>query len=707
MAGGNVGVRLTLDAGQMKSQVSDITKQLQQMNEALAEATQAGDWGNVATLSSAMSNLQDTKTSMNREVESVAKQQQSTNAKPANTIVNAANNAQNYVQTFAQGNYASTAISGMKGIGGTLRNVGSDTGGVLGGLATAGGVLALVTGAAMAGGKALADKYEEQLPAIDSFNALYGKNVGTNSYQENSFQGFEYYKKVADKYSKDTGKTNAEFLQLSNNLSRYGVSNAEIAMKKTQDDIKWANYTNGNLDLIQQITGMSSRYGMQGNAMQQAYAGVRATGLAKGQTDEFLNSMLRVMQEGISKGFVLGADEIAGNMSMLYKLSGNNEMWQGENGASKLSTINSAFENATALQSSEDMIIFNVAQKMLDGKSLEERQKILGKNATVTGGYTDTLQLMEQGLKNPELLQGVFDTIGQLDGKNKDALASRFASMFGLNYTQAAQMVTISENYSAQKAKDPNFSFNSYAEEVNSIFTAHDFKSDKTQAQNSKNELEKVIAETGKGVNALATKGLEELTNISSKLDNVLAKMLVDKDEIKEASEGLFSKSENKNKKALQDLIVTDMSNGETRDKAMQALGMLSSLTEEEKAYANATNFFNNPDNFYNVDKLKLPKWFTTDEDDSYDKNVISRLSENVGVSIKSRSLKNVIENAAENDSDGGKIITIAELQEIINAIDKVRISNEEGQAMQAAMQQDIKQREALGATTINIEVNE
>ncbi len=681
MAGGNVGLRLTLDAGQMKSQVSDVTKQIQQMNEALKEATEAGDWGNVAALSSAMSNLQDARSSMayqarseEAQVTKAAKEQRAANAKPGNTIVNAANNAQGYVQTFAQGNYAGAAISGMKGLGGSLRDLGGDVNGGLGKLLGFLGVGGLVAGAAMAGGKALTDQYEAQLPVIDSFNALYGHNVGTNSYKENSNQGFDFYAKAAKEYAKDTGKSTAEFMQLSGNLSRYGISNADAAMRKTQDDIKWANYTGGNLDLIQQITGMSSRYGMKGDAMQQAYAGVRVTGLAKGQTDEFLNSMLRIMQEGISRGFVLGADEIAGNMNMLYKLSGNSALWQGENGASRLSQMNNAVSSATALESTDDMIVFGVAQQMLDGVSVEDRQKLFGiENAT--GGYTDILQLMEHGI-NDQMLKGIFDTVGQLDGQDADSLTGRFKSIFEVgSYSDAAAITGMYNTYQKEKENNPDFDFSIYSKQINNLKTAHDFTSDRTESQNATNVMVETVARMGMGVEDIKLKGLQELSGISGKLDSIVAKMLVDKNEIKEATEGLFGKSEGKAKTALKNKLVADMENPETRNSAMQAISMLQGLSEEQQAYANLTNLFNDTDNIYSIKDVVLPEWFKADENGSYE-NALYAYRQNAGYSKNDfyrGVIGNAISKAEDSKSEEGKVITISEVQRIVDAINELK----------------------------------
>ena len=75
--------------------------------------------------------------------------------------------------------------------------------------------------------------------------------------------------------------------------------------------------------------------------------------------------MSRILEEGIAKGFVKSSEQIAGNMAMLYKLSGGSALWQGQQGANRLSQMDNAIANATNLQTVEDVISFGVVRDIL------------------------------------------------------------------------------------------------------------------------------------------------------------------------------------------------------------------------------------------------------------------------------------------------------------------------------------------------------
>ena len=342
----NTSIKMSMDVSDLKEGASSAAAEIKRLTEAMKEASQAGDWGQVATLSKAMDNLQSYRRDVTREANAAAVEQQHNALMPS--IVNAGNAGSTAIQNLARGNYAGSAISAVRGTGSAMGALGKAVGGIAGGALSVLASAGLLTGAGLAAGNALSEQYEAQMPAMDMLNALWGRNIAGNSYSQNSKQGLDFYLQ-AQRSAAGTGLSTADFMQNAANFARYGAGSSR-SMALARDAAQWANYTGGNMELFQQIAGLSERYGRGGeSALQAAYAGAKATGLGKGQTDEFLQSMLRVMEEGISQGFTRGAEEISANADMLYKLSGGSTMWSGEQGMNRMGRMNSAIANATSL----------------------------------------------------------------------------------------------------------------------------------------------------------------------------------------------------------------------------------------------------------------------------------------------------------------------------------------------------------------------
>jgi hypothetical protein len=153
------------------------------------------------------------------------------------------------------------------------------------------------------------------------------------------------------------------------------------------------------------------------------------------------------MADGIAKGFVRSTEEIAGNMAMLYRLSGGSPLWQGEQGAQRLNQMNAAISNATNLQSVEDVISYSVARDMLGsgGDRKANYLKYGGKEEMYTNTYIDEMLLLERGV-SADMLKGQWEAVRKLDGGNNAAMIERFKNMYGLNYTGASQVWAMMQN---------------------------------------------------------------------------------------------------------------------------------------------------------------------------------------------------------------------------------------------------------------------
>jgi hypothetical protein len=116
------------------------------------------------------------------------------------------------------------------------------------------------------------------------------------------------------------------------------------------------------------LSTMSARYGA-GDALKMGWAGLQASGMSPGQYNEYLRAMQRVMEDGISKGFVRSSEQVAQNLTMLASMTGNDPLWQGENGARRLSEMNAGLEGATGLSSTSDILAFRAAREIAEKKN--------------------------------------------------------------------------------------------------------------------------------------------------------------------------------------------------------------------------------------------------------------------------------------------------------------------------------------------------
>lgn len=298
---------------------------------------------------------------------------------------------------------------------------------------------------------------KEATPTIDSLS-LYG--------ELNQGNAIENSRKVRDDYSRmariisegNTGYSTNEGVEVKNQLAQYGFKqeNAELDANSI---LKWQRATGAGRNELLDFVGYAARYGgsqSATNSLGAAYGGLAASGMEKGQLSEFLRGIQSAMEEGVSKGFSISAEEISRNMSFFSKLTGNNAMWSGENAAKKISGINSSIENSTNLDSVAAVMNYQVAQRVINdigfddyvGKfDMGKKQKGL---SLATGTPLDVFMAMEKGLK-PETVGATmtalqqqfgltFGSDGSIGGDVLSA-ATMLSQMWGLNNTGSVQML--------------------------------------------------------------------------------------------------------------------------------------------------------------------------------------------------------------------------------------------------------------------------
>lgn len=298
---------------------------------------------------------------------------------------------------------------------------------------------------------------KESVPSIDTLS-LFGNLNQTNA-TGNSRNLLENYSNAANLVSAGgTGYAVNDLIESENEYAKYGLSQKN-AESNANSILKWQRATGAARNELIDFTGYTMRYGASGSATEAlgaAYGGLQSSRMEKGQLTEFLRGMQSIMEEGISKGFVIGAEEVSRNMAFLSKLTGGNAMWSGENAASKISGINSSLEQSTSLDSVASVLNLQVAMRNI-GNTQSEFDDYVGKfkagNKDIslyTGTFLDPLMAMEKGLK-PETVANSMESLqkmynigfgadGTLTGDIGSA-ATMLSQMWGLNNTGAVQVL--------------------------------------------------------------------------------------------------------------------------------------------------------------------------------------------------------------------------------------------------------------------------
>jgi hypothetical protein len=547
MPQGNIGLRFNIDTSQARTQVEDLSRTIAGLNEQIRQATEEGDWRAVAQLTQALNDTTSARGQTMQQARQVESQQARENMREGGIfggqtawmfqqalsqitrgIIQSMDAALNAAKQRASGDYAGAAVSEVRASGeiagqGVGFGVGAGVGGVLTAFTGQAWLIPLLSGLGGEIGKfiggieakrletdlAYSAQYKKAFSSIDALNQLYGtekytdengreryRDINSKSLEQNNTYGLGMYGR-ATAATEGTGFTTQAFIEAMKQMGGYGIRSETQALNMAQTQALWSRFTGADLSAIQKYAGQAYRYNGETNATATVYGGLMAQGMGKGQTMEFLNAMGRIMEESISKGFVRSSEEIAGNMQMLYKLSGGSALWQGEQGAQRLSQMNNAVSNATNLQRVEDVVTFGVAREIW-GNQNKSGWKTGEKRAGITysGTYADEMQLIERGV-SADMLKGQFEAVNRLEGDNTAGIIERFKSMYGLNYTGATQVWAMMRN---AKDANGNFNFNAreYERQIKEMQTKPGYASDSALLQTAINKMTDNLVNIGK-----------------------------------------------------------------------------------------------------------------------------------------------------------------------------------------------------------------
>ena len=507
----------------LADELAKLGEAIKGVNDDLKEARDAKDIRSEYTLSGTLQNLRATEGRIKNEMKSLEAEKgggdpagafgafMAANAvsKLTDMAVSAGSTVISGKKALAGGDALGAAIQEEKGLGSLF---GSGIGTVIG--AAIGSIIAPGVGTAVGAGIGgqlgnfigglsgdfkeidanYSAQYKNALPAIDMFYQRYGTDIETKSAEENSREGLDFYN-TASGMSRGTGKTAEELLEAASGRRAYGNFSAAEALTGARQDMMWERFTGADLSNIQRLSGLSLRYGGDPDAVQTAYAGLSASGMGKGQFDEFLTSMQRIMEDGIEKGFAKGAGEIAGNMALLSRLSGGDALWTGEQGANRLMRMDAAVAGATGLKSVEDVVSFSVARDLMGGNGggREQFKRLMGDDRLYTGTYVDEMMLLERGV-SPQMLKGQFEAIRGLEGGNAAGQIERLMNMFGLNYSGGAAVYRMAEDSAGWSDAD----WNAHADEIKAMQTRPEYKSDSQRLQDVMTDLSGSLVNIGK-----------------------------------------------------------------------------------------------------------------------------------------------------------------------------------------------------------------
>jgi hypothetical protein len=109
-------------------------------------------------------------------------------------------------------------------------------------------------------------------------------------------------------------------------------------------------------------------------------------------------------------------------------MTGNDPLFQGEQGAQRLMQMNSGLENSTELKTASDIMAFRAARKIAEKR-----------NGGEPVSYVEAMKVLEEGI-NPEMFNEYMALTSSAEGGSREDITERMRQTFGLNYTTADKL---------------------------------------------------------------------------------------------------------------------------------------------------------------------------------------------------------------------------------------------------------------------------
>ena len=501
-----------MNANKLDMRLELLTKTIDELTHQLEEATEKGQSREAYNISATLNNVEQEKQRLEHEKKL---SEQKTDESGAMDAIKRYGLARFFTQglgyaqqiagigfnrrtAMANGDYLGADVGVLEGasniaqgIGGSLFGAGMTVGAtpVGWGLMGVGGLLSILgtIGNIISGDKkadiAEGAAYEKSLVHTGALNRRYAQG---GTWEDNANRTSELLEKGA-KYAEGTGMSAYGIVDIATQMSQYGAGSSDLALKQASDVAARVNATGVDAATVQNFLGTAYRYGDRGDVLGYASQARQAAGMTKAQDKEFLTALQSVIEEGIAGGYVKSVEDVSKTMTMFARLSDNNPLWQGAQGASRLRQMDSAISGATGLQSTSDMIVATAASGILDGKNIAQRNKLIHGGAT--GTYVDTMLLMEQG-NNPEMFTEIAKSVQDLEGKGNIAgQIERFKDIFKLNYHGSRDVYNMFQEF-----QDGKMTATTFQKKIESMKKDAAYQSDDTKRQNAITNIEASVA---------------------------------------------------------------------------------------------------------------------------------------------------------------------------------------------------------------------
>nr|WP_298678024.1 hypothetical protein [uncultured Treponema sp.] len=501
-----------MNANKLDMRLELLTKTIDELTHQLEEATEKGQSREAYNISAALNNVEQEKQRLEHEKKL---SEQKTDESGAMDAIKRYGLARFFTQglgyaqqiagigfnrrtAMANGDYLGADVGVLEGasniaqgIGGSLFGAGMTVGAtpVGWGLMGVGGLLSILgtIGNIISGDKkadiAEGAAYERSLVHTGALNRRYAQG---GTWEDNANRTSELLEK-GTKYAEGTGMSAYGIVDIATQMSQYGAGSSDLALKQASDVAARVNATGVDAATVQNFLGTAYRYGDRGDVLGYASQARQAAGMTKAQDKEFLTALQSVIEEGIAGGYVKSVADVSKTMTMFARLSDNNPLWQGAQGASRLRQMDSAISGATGLQSTSDMIVATAASGILDGKNIAQRNKLIHGGAT--GTYVDTMLLMEQG-NNPEMFTEIAKSVQDLEGKGNIAgQIERFKDIFKLNYHGSRDVYNMFQEF-----QDGKMTATTFQKKIESMKKDAAYQSDDTKRQNAITNIEASVA---------------------------------------------------------------------------------------------------------------------------------------------------------------------------------------------------------------------
>ena len=501
-----------MNANKLDMRLELLTKTIDELTHQLEEATEKGQTREAYNISATLNNVEQEKQRLEHEKKL---NEQKTDESGAMDAIKRYGLARFFTQglgyaqqiagigfnrrtAMANGDYLGADVGVLEGASSIAQGIGNSmlgagmtvgatpvgwglmgVGGLLSILGTIGNIISGDKKADIAEGAA----YERSLVHTGALNRRYAQG---GTWEDNANRTSELLEK-GTKYAEGTGMSAYGIVDIATQMSQYGAGSSDLALKQASDVAARVNATGVDAATVQNFLGTAYRYGDRGDVLGYASQARQAAGMTKAQDKEFLTALQSVIEEGIAGGYVKSVADVSKTMTMFARLSDNNPLWQGAQGASRLRQMDSAISGATGLQSTSDMIVATAASGILDGKNIAQRNKLIHGGAT--GTYVDTMLLMEQG-NNPEMFTEIAKSVQDLEGKGNIAgQIERFKDIFKLNYHGSRDVYNMFQEF-----QDGKMAATTFQKKIESMKKDAAYQSDDTKRQNAITNIEASVA---------------------------------------------------------------------------------------------------------------------------------------------------------------------------------------------------------------------